>query len=111
LTDYSFTDQNLPVAEVFYYRLAIVSENNLFSYSGMISVLNSATGVYYANQNFVVTSENNLSTNQPYFVYSISGNLVAQGVLHDSGMISFTAKGVFILEIPGLKIRQKIVCF
>ncbi len=111
LTDYSFTDQNLPVVEVFYYRLAIVSENNQLSYSGMISVLNSATGVYYANQNFVVTSENNLSTSQPYFVYSISGNLVAQGVLDDSGMISFTSKGVFILEIPGLKIRQKIVCF
>jgi hypothetical protein len=111
LADYFFTDQNLPVAEVVYYRLAIVSENSIISYSGMISVLNSRTGVYYANQNFVVSSENQIATNQPYFVYSIAGNIVSQGVLNDSGMIPFTAKGVFILEIPGLKIRQKIVCF
>ncbi len=111
LADYAFTDQTLPKAEVIYYRLAIVSENKKVSYSGMVSVLNSHTGVYYANQNFVVSSENQIATNQPYFVYSVSGNIVSQGVLNDSGMIPFTAKGVFILEIPGLKIRQKIVCF
>jgi hypothetical protein len=109
-TDYVFTDQNLPVAEVIYYRLAIVSENNKLSYSGIISVLNTGTGVYYANQNFVVSSDHQTETIQPYFIYSIAGNLVAKGVLDDSGLISFTHKGVFILEIPGLKIRQKIVC-
>lgn len=109
-TDYAFTDQNLPVAEVIYYRLAIVSENNKLSYSGIISVLNTGTGVYYANQNFVVSSDHQTETIQPYFIYSIAGNLVAKGVLDDSGLISFTHKGVFILEIPGLKIRQKIVC-
>jgi hypothetical protein len=110
LVNYSFTDQNLPMAEVIYYRLAIVSENNSISYSGMISVLNSIAGVYYANQNFVVSAENSSSGNHSYTVYSISGNLVTQGVLNDTGLIPFVSKGIFILEIPGLKIRQKIVC-
>lgn len=106
--DYSFID-NSPTA-LSYYRLKQMNFDGEFQYSYMIKVMNSNSQVYYSNNEIHFDLSTNANQNYTVNIYSLNGQLVHTSTTIDANIINWTKKGLYIIEIPELDLRQKLSC-
>jgi hypothetical protein len=107
--DYEFIDENPINQKVSYYRLVQEDLNGNRKQSEVIAVKYEPTEIFYNGSeisvNFSAPGNKAYTTN----IYDLSGKLIHTEQLSESSNISWSEKGFFILEIPELEIRQKLV--
>ena len=108
---YKFTDSKI-IDGVSYYRLKQVDFDGKNDYSYPISTIHDNTSIFYSN-NLIYLSIPKAKVNQTYLVniYNLSGQLVKTVYTNGNSTINWSNKGLFIIEIPELEIRQKIASF
>jgi hypothetical protein len=108
---YSFTDYELTEGTT-YYRLKQVDFDAKYDYSYLITTNNNSTSIFYSNE-YIYLNLTNTKPNQTYQVniYNVSGQLINTTYTNGINTINWLNKGLFIVEIPELEIRQKIASF
>ena len=109
LTKYSFIDQEL-FDGIVYYRLRQVDYNGNSRYSNVVYVSNNLISLYYYQGKIRLKLKNNQYKEGSVNIYALNGALVYQGKLGSNEVIDWDKKGFYIIEIPELDFRQKIVC-
>ena len=111
LSEYNFEDHMVGSVGLYYYRLKIYGKSGKSEFSNLISIATDATGILYFNKSIAIFTDSD--TDQEFLVniYSIHGALVYNGFVSKQTLISFEHQGIFIVEVPKLGLRQKIVCY
>jgi len=109
--NYKFTDSKVNDG-VSYYRLKQVDFDGKHEYSYPISTIHDNTSIFYSN-NLIYLNIPKAKINQTYVVniYNLSGQLIKTDYTNGNNTINWSSKGLFIIEIPELEIRQKIASF
>jgi hypothetical protein len=107
--DYQFSDRNPLEEDVVYYRLEQMDLNDKRKYSEILKVNYTPTDIFYdglsINLNFLQAPNKNYTVN----IYDLSGSLVFSESASSGMKIDWRESGMFILEIPELELRQKLV--
>jgi len=108
---YRFTDYELTDGTV-YYRLKQFDFDGKYDFSFTITTNNSSNSIFYSTEN-IYFNLNDAKPNQSYRVniYNLSGQLINTTFTNGNNTIHWSEKGLFIIEIPELDIRQKITSF
>ena len=109
--DYFFTDEFLESAPVYYYRLMMFDLDHVATYSEIISVANQPCLIYFSDDKLNVNVVSKTTVANTLNIYSTDGQLIFSQQITGDVQIPFYHSGLFIVEIPELKFRQKIVCF
>lgn len=110
---YNLIDPSPKTTEIVYYRLKMVNFDGTFTFSDAISyqyenpvLLNYSNGYL----NFSFKSKKNTES-YSIIVYDLSGKRIDQFTLSENGTIPWNKNGFFIVEIPSLGVKEKIVTF
>lgn len=108
---YHFTDYELTEGTV-YYRLKQFDFDGKYDFSYPITTNNSSNSIFYSTEN-IYFNLNSAKPNQSYQVniFNLSGQLINTTFTNGNNTIHWSEKGLFIIEIPELGIRQKIASF
>jgi len=108
--DYAFEDIYLADQPIYYYRLMMVDFDNKVIFSEIISVINNQCLVSFLDGQLNVQLAKKTTTTYTLNIYSLDGNLILSDQISGDVQIPFNRSGLFIVEIPELRFRQKIVC-
>jgi len=106
---YNFIDKQSTTFNTTYYRLKQYDYDEKMRTSYPIQASNQALDVYYHNNKIITKSKSHKL--QTLNIYNISGQLIHTQYIHNNMEIDWTKKGFYIIEIPELQIRQKIICY
>jgi len=110
-SDYSFSDDQPGDAYLYYYRLALIDQNYAITYSEIVTVVCDEAMVVFSDDKLNVTINTKTAKDYTVNIYSLDGNLVSTSQVSGDSQIPFNHSGLFIVEIPELRFRLKIVCF
>ena len=103
--NYSFTE-NTKLYRAAYYRLKQVDFDGDFRYSYAIKLINLNSIVYYSTHQIHF----NLDTEQIIHIYNLSGQLIHSQLVQNKHILNWQHKGFFIVDIPNLQYRSKLIC-
>lgn len=105
---YSFDDL-YPFEGISYYRLATFDMDGVYQLSDIISVDRSSISTYYTNN--LITVGFTALPNKTYTlnIYDLSGALIRTEVAYPGMQIPWNRDGFFILEIPELGLKTKLI--
>jgi hypothetical protein len=107
--DYEFIDEKPLNTTEAYYRLVQVDLNGKSKYSDIKTVYYNPTNIYFNGTDISINftaSPNKLYTLN---IYNLSGQLLHSEKLSTSKDISWNNAGFYIIEIPELNLREKLV--
>lgn len=107
--DYNFIDPIKQVEPICYYRLKQVNLNGEFNYSAIISHSNESKDYCFYSNNQIHYDFSTHTQILSIKIYDISGKIIESRQLEKSGSFSWNREGIFIIEVQGIDLRQKIV--
>ena len=108
LKEYFYEDVNAP-AGLTYYRLALIDLNGQREYANIISIENASFSVFYDQSVISIGFDQIPAKTYQLNIYDLSGNLIYKESAYNGMSVPWSKKGFFILEIPELNCRQKLV--
>ena len=108
--NYSFTDFDFN-SGIVYYRLKQHDFDGGFQYSYAIKVFNSNSSIFYSEMGIYINFDTKNNQNYTVNIYNINGQLIKSQSTNGKEIIDWKHKGFFIVEIPELQLRRKIVCY
>ncbi len=106
IINYIFTE-DIKLEGLAYYRLKQVDYNGNISYSPIIKSTNSTSLIYYNNNQIHF----NMSNSQVVNFYNLNGQLIKSKSIDHNQILDWHYKGFYIIEIPELQYRNKIICY
>jgi len=106
--NYSHVDSDVSTG-ISYYRLKQFDFDGKFRYSYAIRVVDNNSLIYYSEMGIHINIDG-VNKNYTLNIYNLSGQVVKSISINKNQTINWTTKGFFIVEIPELLIRQKIIC-
>ena len=106
--DFNFTDQASNLSEMTYYRLKYYDEDGNSKYSVIRSVQRQQSNISFHNGHINLSASGQIS-HLNYNIYSLTGQLISTGVFDQSVQIPWTTAGIFIVELPEIGRREKVV--
>ncbi|UKN01735.1 hypothetical protein K6119_18585 [Paracrocinitomix mangrovi] len=105
---YSSIDAN-PEPGINYYRLRIYDANGSFENTNIISIKQDALSTYFNENQITIGFEEKPNKNYTLNIYSLNGSLVYSAPAKTNMTIDWQLNGFFILEIPELELRSKLI--
>ena len=108
-TNYSFIDKER-INNITYYRLKQIDFDGKFKHSHPIKIVDLKASIFYSEMgiNFDLPAKN--SQYYTANIYNSKGQLIKTTFVNSQHIIEWKRKGFYIVEIPELQIRQKIIC-
>lgn len=109
LMNYEFHDKDLLTAGIYYYRIVQVDMDGKENFSKIKSIRIQRSGVSYSNGQLWINQEDGQSSSFTLNIYDLGGKLIFSEKMENEPAIPWTQQGFFLLDIPELGVRQKIV--
>jgi hypothetical protein len=109
LKQYSLLDDH-GIEGIRYYRLKQVDYNGDFKYSNVVHFSDNKVSVFYSENRINIDLGTYDGKAYLVNVYEVNGELVYRAWLNSDQIIDWKNKGLYIVEIPGMEFRKKIVC-
>jgi len=106
--NYEYTDYDLLADGIYYYRLVQVDMDGKENFSKIKSVRIRRNGISYSNGALRISNYDG-ETNFTLNVYDLGGKLVHTQPVESEQSIPWSRKGFFLMDIPELGVRQKVV--
>jgi len=103
--NYNFTEYTQLYGTV-YYRLKQVDFDGNSSYSYTIKLIGSNSTIYYSTHQIHF----NFDTQQIVNIYNLSGQLIHSQLIQNEHILNWQHKGFFIVDLPNLQYRSKLIC-
>ncbi len=111
LINYSFIDYRENTS-ITYYRLKQYDFDGKYQYSYTISTYFNSTNVFYHSNQLNINLDN-AKPNQTYLVniYDLNGKVVKTFYTNGNEVINWSYKGLFIISIPELDVKEKLFSY
>lgn len=107
--DYTFTDRNPSNKAVSYYRLEQMDYDGKMKYSDVVTVKYNPTFIYYNFGNIEVNFTELPNRDYTLNIYDLSGALVHTEIINGNTSIRWDRPGYYVVEIPEIGKRQKVL--
>lgn len=107
--DYSFADTQPLGTALSYYRIKQMDKNGTFKNSDIIAVKYIPHNIIYDGVNITISFNEIPSKSYQCNIYNTAGELLHKAPIHNQDRIAWDTKGFYIIEIPELEIKEKIV--
>lgn len=106
---YDFLDEHPPEDLITYYRISQEDINGETKYSETIQLTYTPTNIYHDGTNLQLNFQELPNTVYHLKVYDLSGKLVFTQIVQNQSSIPWTSSGYYLLEIPEIELKQKII--
>ena len=107
--DYEFIDKEPLNKSTAYYRIRQTDLNGKHKFSDVLSVNYREANVYHDGINLHINFDQKSSKDYHLNIYDLSGKVVHTSVVNDGQEMNWSKDGFFILEIPEINYKEKIV--
>lgn len=107
--EYSFSDTKPLNKAVSYYRIKQMDKNGEYKNSNTVAVEYTPYNIFYTGSFIEINFTENPSKSYSCNIYDAAGKLLYQGPTQNADRIEWSTKGFYIIEIPELEIKEKIV--
>ncbi|MFT4602193.1 MAG: hypothetical protein ACI857_002379 [Arenicella sp.] len=107
--DYEFIDERPLNKSIAYYRIKQTDVNGNFKFSEVVSVNYREANIYHDGLNLKVNFDQKLYKDYHLNVFDLSGKTVYSKITNNGESINWSERGFYIIEIPEINYRKKIV--
>lgn len=107
--NYEFVDHS-PATGSLYYRLLMFDNEMNRTTSQTIEIVRDNTSIYFYNHQIWIGFNDLPNASFQLNIYNVNGQLVHSDQINNDLVIPWAKRGVYIVEIPELNIRRKVIC-
>ena len=110
LKQYSFIDDSY-LDGARYYRLKQVDFNGQHKYSSVVHFKNDNVSVFYNQNKMNFYFGNQLDKIFEVNIYDLNGKLIFKSYLKSNEFLEWSKKGFYLVAVPEINFRQRVVCY
>ena len=107
--NFEFIDEQPLNKSIAYYRINQTDLNGKSKFSETISVNYRAANIFHDGKDLIVSFDQNKMKDYHLYIYNLSGHKIYSDVVQDNDQINWSKKGFYIIEIPEINFRKKII--